>query len=52
LIVDLTTPLWREADELTKIFVRSRETAREPDRTPLINNQHSTINNQARINNR
>ena len=25
---DLTAPLWREADELTKIFVRSRETAR------------------------
>ena len=23
-----TTPLWREADELTRIFVRSRETAR------------------------
>ena len=25
---DLTAPLWREADELTRIFVRSRETAR------------------------
>jgi hypothetical protein len=25
---DATAPLWREADELTRIFVRSRETAR------------------------
>jgi four helix bundle protein len=24
----ITTPLWREADELTRILVRSRETAR------------------------
>jgi four helix bundle protein len=24
----MTTPLWREADELTRILVRSRETAR------------------------
>jgi four helix bundle protein len=26
--VSATTPLWREADELTRILVRSRETAR------------------------
>lgn len=25
---EATTPLWQEADELTRIFVRSRETAR------------------------
>jgi hypothetical protein len=26
--VSLTAPLWKEADELTRIFVKSRETAR------------------------
>jgi hypothetical protein len=25
---ELAAPLWQEADELTRIFVRSRETAR------------------------
>jgi four helix bundle protein len=38
-----TTPLWREADELTRILVRSRETART--------NQKSGFNNQQRIKN-
>ena len=38
-----TTPLWREADELTRIFVRSRETA--------IANQQSLINQRSRIDN-
>jgi hypothetical protein len=33
----VTTPLWREADELTRILVRSRETA--------IANRQSTIHN-------
>jgi four helix bundle protein len=28
-----TTPLWREADELTRILVRSRETARTNQRS-------------------
>ncbi len=49
-----TSPLWREADELTRIFVRSRETARarqtaakrqaESRRKSTINNQQSTTN--------
>ena len=49
-----TTPLWREADELTRIFVRSRETARatqeaakqqaESRKKSRINNQQSTTN--------
>ena len=49
-----TTPLWREADELTRIFVRSRETARakqkaakhqaESRKQSRINNQRSTTN--------
>jgi len=30
----ITTPLWREADELTRILVRSRETARENQQSP------------------
>jgi four helix bundle protein len=38
-----TTPLWREADELTRIFVRSRETA--------IANRQSTIRNKSKIKN-
>ena len=29
-----TIPLWREADELTRIFVRSRETARANRESP------------------
>jgi four helix bundle protein len=49
-----TSPLWREADELTRIFVRSRETARanqkaamqqaESRRESKIKNQQSTTN--------
>ena len=39
-----TTPLWREADELTRILVRSRETA--------IANRQSTIRNKSTIKNR
>ena len=49
-----TTPLWREADELTRIFVRSRETARakqkaakqeaERRKQSRIKNQQSTTN--------
>jgi four helix bundle protein len=39
----LTTPLWREADELTRILVRSRETA--------IANRQSTIRNKSTIKN-
>jgi len=38
-----TTPLWREADELTPILVRSRETA--------ITNRQSPIRNKSKINN-
>jgi hypothetical protein len=30
----LTTPLWKEADELTRILVRSRETARANQQSP------------------
>jgi hypothetical protein len=47
-----TTPLWREADELTRILVRSRETARTNQRSAnrqLIKNQQSPINNESRI---
>jgi four helix bundle protein len=43
----VTTPLWREADELTRILVRSRETAKS--------NQQSTkspIRNKSTIKNR
>jgi four helix bundle protein len=29
-----TTPLWKEADELTRILVRSRETARANQQSP------------------
>ena len=49
-----TRPLWREADELTRIFVRSRETARakqkeakqqaEKRKESRIKNQQSTTN--------
>jgi len=49
-----TRPLWREADELTRIFVRSRETARakqkaakqqaENRKKSRIDNQRSTTN--------
>jgi four helix bundle protein len=49
-----TSPLWREADELTRIFVRSRETARakqkaakqqaESRKKSRIKNQRSTTN--------
>jgi four helix bundle protein len=38
-----TTPLWREADELTRILVRSRETA--------IANRQSTMVDKSRIKN-
>jgi len=39
-----TALLWREADELTRILVRSRETAR--------NNRQSTLTNKSTIKNR
>lgn len=49
-----TSPLWREADELTRIFVRSRETARakqkaakqqaERRKQSKIKNQRSSTN--------
>jgi len=42
----VTTPLWREADELTRILVRSRETAKanqQSTRSPIRNK--STIKN-------
>jgi four helix bundle protein len=39
----VTTPLWREADALTRILVRSRETA--------IANRQSTIRNKSPIKN-
>ena len=45
-----TKPLWIEADELTRILVRSRETARARRDRALgreINNQESTINNES-----
>ena len=38
-----TAPLWSEADELTRILVRSRETARA--------NRQSAIDNKSRIDN-
>jgi len=44
-----TTPLWREADELTRIFVRSRETARakqEAAKQQAENRKKSKIQNQ------
>jgi Zn-finger nucleic acid-binding protein len=49
-----TRPLWREADELTRIFVRSRETARatqEAAKQQAASRKKSRINNQQRINN-
>jgi four helix bundle protein len=45
-----TRPLWKEADELTRILVRSRETARKRQQAALkarkstIKNQQSTTN--------
>jgi four helix bundle protein len=44
-----TRPLWKEADELTRIFVRSRETARKKqqalkNRKSAINDRQSTRN--------
>jgi four helix bundle protein len=44
-----TTPLWREADELTRIFVRSRETARVKQKAAkqqAENRKKSKIQNQ------
>jgi four helix bundle protein len=48
--VSTTTPLWREADELTRILVRSRETAKAAREAAIrkrarIKNHKSTINN-------
>jgi four helix bundle protein len=45
-----TSPLWSEADELTRILVRSRETARANRHSAI--NQQSKIDNQKRIDNR
>ena len=42
-----TTPLWREADELTRIFVRSRETARAKQKAAR---QQAERRKQSRIN--
>jgi len=54
-----TNRLWREADELTRIFVRSRETARAKQRAAKqqaanrkesrFTNQQSTTNQQSKI---
>jgi hypothetical protein len=49
-----TRPLWIEADELTRILVRSRETARAKRDRALANkstirNQQSTSNQQSQI---
>jgi hypothetical protein len=49
-----TRPLWVEADELTRILVRSRETARANRERAVtnkstINNQQSTTNRQSPI---
>jgi four helix bundle protein len=41
-------PLWREADELTRILVRSRETAKAKS---SIKNRQSTRNQQSKITN-
>ena len=49
-----TAPLWREADELTRIFVRSRETVRAKQKAAKQQAEkrtESTINNQQRIDN-
>jgi len=46
-----TNRLWKEADELTRIFVRSRETARAKQQAAKRRNQQSGINNQQRIKN-
>jgi len=48
----LTTPLWKEADELTRILVRSREKARANQQSPnrkWISNQKSTFNTESII---
>ena len=42
-----TTPLWREADELTRIFVRSRETARAKQKAAK---QQAETRKESRIN--
>lgn len=52
----VTTPLWKEADELTRIFVRSRETAisnrESPNRSQSkITNRQSPTNQRSKINN-
>jgi hypothetical protein len=44
-------PLWTEADQLTRIFVRSRETARINGNQHSASNQRSTIRNHQLINN-
>ena len=47
-----TRPLWREADELTRIFVRSRETARAKQKEAkqqAEKRKESRISNQQRI---
>jgi len=49
----VTTPLWREADELARILVRSRETAitnRQSPNKSTINNPKSQTNHQSKIN--
>jgi four helix bundle protein len=48
-VASTTAPLWREADELTRILVRSRETARHNRQSTLatkspIKNRQSTSN--------
>jgi four helix bundle protein len=45
-----TRPLWIEAEELTRILVRSRETARARRDQALPRNQRSEISNQQLIN--
>jgi four helix bundle protein len=51
-----TLPLWKEADQLTRIFVRSRETARARRADALgddskIKNPRSTTTRQSKIDN-
>jgi four helix bundle protein len=41
-----TTPLWREADELTRILVRSRETARSNHPGTRQSRNHQSSNHQ------
>jgi hypothetical protein len=48
-----TEPLWKEADELVRILVRSRETARANRQSAVGNaNRHSQITNRQKITNR